>query len=59
MKRKKFIKHLKSKGVNYFVKEAIIQFMLIPKQSAVGRHSELSDLLCKKVCKQLGIDLIK
>jgi mRNA interferase HicA len=25
------------------------------KQSAVGRHNEISDLLCKKICKQLDI----
>ena len=23
--------------------------------SAVGRHKELDDLLCQKICKQLGI----
>lgn len=28
-------------------------------QSAVGRHTELADILCNKVCKQLGIPPVK
>ena len=58
MKRQKLIKHPKQhkcillrEGANH----SIYQNPKNKKQTAVGRHSELSDLLCNKVCKQLEI----
>jgi len=51
MKRQQFIKHLEKynclllrEGANH----SIYQNPLNKKQSAVGRHRELSDLLCNK-----------
>jgi len=34
---------------------AIYQNPVNLKQTAVGRHQELDNLLCKKICKQLEI----
>lgn len=58
MKRDKFIKYLKSnncvllrEGSNHSIWTNIEN----GKQSSVGRHKELSDLLCDKICKQLEI----
>ncbi|MBW8048991.1 MAG: addiction module toxin, HicA family [Cytophagales bacterium] len=58
MKRNDFIKHLKRhdcallrEGANH----SIFQNTKNRKQSAVARHTELSNLMCKKICKQLGI----
>lgn len=62
MKRNVFIKHLKKhhcillrEGGNH----SIHKNKFNQKQSAVGRHRELSNLLCKKICKQLEIPEIK
>jgi mRNA interferase HicA len=62
MKRNNFIKHLKKyncvllrEGGNH----SIYKNQTNQKQSAVGRHRELSNLLCKKICKQLEIPEIK
>ena len=62
MKRNDFIKHLKKhncilmrEGGN----QSIYKNLSNEKQSAVGRHRELSNLLCKKICKQLGIPEMK
>ncbi|MFN0049671.1 MAG: type II toxin-antitoxin system HicA family toxin [Cytophagales bacterium] len=61
MKRGDLIRHLERhdckllrEGGNH----SIYVNVLNAKQSAVGRHKELDDLLCKKICKQLEIDLI-
>lgn len=58
MKRNALIKHLKNhncvlirEGGNH----SIYQNLINQKKSAVGRHQELSNLLCKKICKQLEI----
>ncbi|RCL72634.1 MAG: type II toxin-antitoxin system HicA family toxin [Flavobacteriales bacterium] len=62
MKRSDFIKHLKKhkcilhrEGGNH----SIYKNQSNQRQSAVGRHRELSNLLCKKICKQLDIPTIK
>ena len=62
MKRNDFIKHLKKhncilmrEGGNH----SIFKNLSNQKQSVVGRHRELSNLLCKKICKQLEIPEIK
>ncbi len=58
MKRSTFIKYLKvhhcillREGSNH----SIFVNKKNQKQTSVGRHNELSDLLCKKICKQLEI----
>jgi mRNA interferase HicA len=58
MKRIEFIRYLnghhcilKREGANHSIYINLIN----NKQTIVGRHIELSDLLCKKICKQLGI----
>jgi len=62
MKRSKLIKHLQQHGC-VLLREggnhSIYQNTANKKQTAVGRHTELSDLLCNKVCKQLEIPPIK
>ncbi|MBL4587643.1 MAG: type II toxin-antitoxin system HicA family toxin [Flavobacteriales bacterium] len=62
MKRTKLIKHLQQhncillrEGGNH----SIFRNSSNKKQSAVGRHRELSDLLCNKICKQLEIPPVK
>ncbi|MEK6782059.1 MAG: type II toxin-antitoxin system HicA family toxin [Bacteroidota bacterium] len=62
MKRNKLIKHLETQGcllLREGSNHAIYQNPQNKRQSAVGRHRELSDLLCNKICKQLGISEIK
>jgi mRNA interferase HicA len=62
MKRYKLIAHLEKNGCILLREGANHAIYLNPsnqKQSAIGRHRELSDLLCKKVCKQLDIPTIK
>jgi hypothetical protein len=58
MKRNEFIKHLQKhncvllrEGANH----SIYINLSNQKQSAVGRHTELDNLMCKKICKQLEI----
>lgn len=56
MKRRDFIRHLTMHGC-YLLREggnhSIFQNSKNKKQTSVGRHTELSDLLCKKICRQL------
>ena len=62
MKRGDFIRHLNMNEC-YLLREgsnhSIFQNSNNKKQTAVGRHNELSDLLCKKICRQLEILGIK
>lgn len=62
MKRWDLIRHL-NKHECYLIREggnhSIFQNSKNKRQTAVGRHAELSDLLCKKICKQLDIPEIK
>ena len=62
MKRVEFVKHLTAhycillrEGRNH----SVFMNEKNKKQSAVPRHRELSDMLCKKICKQLEITDIK
>ncbi|MCH7514082.1 MAG: type II toxin-antitoxin system HicA family toxin [Bacteroidetes bacterium] len=62
MKRYKLIKHLEKHGCELLREggnHSIYRNQNKRRQSAVSRHRELSDLLCKKVCKQLGIPEIE
>ena len=62
MKRNDLIKHLK-KNECVLLREGSNHTVFInnanKKQSTIGRHKELDNLLCKKICKQLGIPEIK
>jgi len=62
MKRNDFIKHLKKHNC-FLLREgsnhSIYKNLTNQRQSSVGRHKELSNLLCKKICRQLGISEIK
>lgn len=61
MKRGEFLKHLRVHGCIMLREGANHTIYLNPanqKQSTIGRHQELSNLLCKKVCKQLEIPSI-
>ena len=61
MKRGEFLKHLRAHGCIMLREGANHTIYLNPgnqKQSTVGRHQELSNLLCKKVYKQLEIPSI-
>ena len=62
MKRGDFVRYLNAKGcvlLRQGGNHSIYQNSKNKKQSAVGRHKELSDLLCKKICRQLDIPEIK
>ncbi len=61
MKRRKLIRHLNSNGCNLLREGARHSWWFNPdlnKRSAVPRHSEISDILAQKICKDLGISPI-
>jgi len=61
MKRKTFLKHLKKHNCVLVREGSIHSLYLNPKngkKSTVGRHNELSDQMCKVICKQLEIPSI-
>ena len=61
MKRVALVKHLVKNGcvlLREGANHAIYLNPLNQKQTAVGRHQELDNLLCKKICKQLEIPVI-
>ena len=61
MKRGQFLSHLKKNNCVLLRNGAnhdIYINMKNSQQSAVGRHTELDNTLCKKVCKQLDIPVI-
>jgi mRNA interferase HicA len=58
MKRNAFLKYLREnkcilvrEGANH----SLYMNVLNGQKSTVGRHPELSNLMCKIICKQLGI----
>lgn len=58
MKRSALIKHLQKNGCRLLregTNHAIYQNPANLKQTSVGRHQELDNQLCKKICKQLEI----
>ncbi len=62
MKRGDLIRHLEQNGcvmLREGANHSIYQNPTNKKQTSVGRHRELADLLCKKICKQLEIPEIK
>ncbi|MGD9931970.1 MAG: type II toxin-antitoxin system HicA family toxin [Mangrovibacterium sp.] len=61
MKRTVFIKYLVKNGcllVREGASHSIYQNVRTGKKSTVARHSELSELMCKIICKQLEIPTI-
>jgi mRNA interferase HicA len=61
MKRNKLVAHLKKNGCKLFRNGANHDIFINQangKMSAVGRHTELDNLYCKMICKQLEIGII-
>lgn len=58
MKLKQFIRYLRSQGCE-MLREGSRHFWwynpILNKRSAVPRHTEIGDILAKKICKDLGI----
>ena len=62
MKKSKLIKHLSSNGCELLREGSRHSWWHNPAlntRSAVPRHTEIDDLLAKKICKDLGIESIK
>ena len=62
MKRKELIKYLTKKGCEFLREGANHSWWWNPKQnkrSSVPRHTEINDILAKKICKDLGIPSLK
>ena len=62
MKRKKFIRYLRSQGCEMLREGGRHSWWHNPtlnKRSAVPRHTEIKDILARKICKDLGISPIK
>ncbi len=62
MKRTEFIRHLRNNTCE-LIREggshSIFKNLNSGKASAVPRHAELKDMLCKKICKDLGIPFVR
>jgi mRNA interferase HicA len=59
MKRKKLLQHLRSTGckqVREGSRHSWWHNTALNKRSAVPRHTEISDMLARKICKDLGVD---
>jgi mRNA interferase HicA len=59
MKRKKLVQHMRAQGCEQLReggRHSWWQNLRQNKRSAVPRHHEISDILAKKICKDLGID---
>lgn len=62
MKRRELIEHLKYYGCELLregAKHSWWHNPLLNKRSAVPRHTELSDLLANKICKDLGVPSLR
>ena len=62
MKRSELVKYLRSQGCELLREGSRHSWWHNPdlnKRSAVPRHVEISDLLAKKICKDLGIPPMK
>ena len=58
MKRTEFLKYLKEKDCSLKREghdHSWWEIILNGKHAHVARHTELSNIMCKKICKQLGI----
>lgn len=62
MKRKELLRHLRSNGCEFLREGGRHSWWhnsALNKRSAVPRHSEIRDILAKKICKDLGIPFVK
>jgi mRNA interferase HicA len=62
MKRRELLKYLRSNGCELLREGGSHSWWHNPelnKRSAIPRHTEIKDLLAKKICKDLGIKPIK
>ena len=62
MKRNAFLKYLRSQGCDLLREGGRHSWWHNPalnRRSAVPRHSEIKDILAKKICKDLGVKPIK
>ncbi|MEY3328919.1 MAG: hypothetical protein RLZZ115_1802 [Cyanobacteriota bacterium] len=62
MKRKEFIRYLHSQGCELMQVGSRHSWWYNPvlnKRTAVPRHTEISDILAHKICKDLGIKSFK
>jgi len=62
MKRNQLIKHITENGC-IFKREgsshSIYMNLNTGKRTAIPRHTEINDVICNEICKQLGIPKIK
>lgn len=59
MKRRKLLKHLRSHGCSLLREGGNHSWWHNPnenRRTAVPRHTEIRDLMAKKICKDLGIE---
>jgi mRNA interferase HicA len=62
MKRTDLLKHLRSHGCELLREGGRHSWWHNPEQnarSAIPRHSEISDILARKICKDLGVPPVK
>jgi len=62
MKRTKLLKHLKNHGCKFYREGGRHTIFVNPEnnnKSPIPRHTEISDYLAVKICKQLEIPSIK
>ncbi len=62
MKRKQLIRYLRSQGCEMLREGSSHSWWFNPqlnKRSAIPRHTEIRDILANKICKDIGIPLIK
>jgi predicted RNA binding protein YcfA (HicA-like mRNA interferase family) len=62
LRRKEFIKLIEKQGCKFLREGGNHTIYYNPignKTSSIPRHSEISDFLCKKICKDLSITLRK
>ncbi len=62
MKRRELLEHIASHGcilAREGAKHTVFYNPLIKKTSTIPRHIEINDFLAKKICKDLGIPIIR
>ncbi len=62
MKRYELLEYLRSKGCDFLREGRRHSWWSNPEQNkrtAIPRHTEINDMLVRKICKDLGIDPLK